>query len=131
MALLPLATVDDLETWLGQAVAVARADAILAAASTLVRSHTGRAWTDADGEWEDTATDLQQQIVREVTVRVAARVYTNPYGTTQETTGPFSRAVAAWSAMGMALTPDEREALPASIGGGIPGLSSVRVVAPM
>lgn len=126
----PLATLDDLEVWSSSVIPnAARAEAILIAASTLVRSTTGRTWVDADEEWEEGVTDLQQDQVRTVVVMVADRVYANPAGVTQEAVGPFSRTVAAWAAYGMELTDTELEMLPGG-SSGIPGLTSIRVVAP-
>lgn len=131
MPLPALAPIDDLEEWLGVEVVSARAGAILAAASTLVRTTTGRVWVDADGELEEglTEDDLKLQAVREVVVMVATRVYTNPGGVQQQTSGPYSETVAAWASLGMALTETELGMI-ASPAGGIPGLSSVRVIAP-
>lgn len=125
-----LATIDDFEEWSSSPVTnLVRADAILAAASTLVRSSTGRAWVDADGEWEDGVTDLQKDQLRTVVVTVTERVYANSGGVTQEAVGPFSRTVAAWAAFGLELTPAEHSMLPGG-SSGIPGLTSIRVVAP-
>lgn len=133
MALPALAELNELEDWLGVSITeardAARAGAILAAASTLVRTHTGRAWVDADGDPEEGIDETKLAAVRQVVVQVADRVYTNPRGATQETAGPFSRSVAAWAAQGMSLTDDEKAMIGASTGG-IPGLSSIRVVAP-
>lgn len=131
MALSPLAAFDDLEAWMGRPVSnYPRAEAILSAASTLVRTHTGRLWVDAEGNPEDGISEIKLQAAREVVVMVADRVYNNPRGTTQETAGPYSRSVAAWAALGMSLTDSEIAMLGGSLEGGIPGLSSVRVVAP-
>lgn len=127
----PIASWDDLEAWSSQPISnVERAEAILAAASTLVRSFTGRMWVDADGEWEEAVTDLQKDQVQTVVVAVAERVYTNPQGATQETVGPFSRSVAAWASLGLSLSDEEKAMLAPSNTSGIPGLSSIRVVAP-
>lgn len=57
MALVPLATVEDMETRLGKAIPVGterdRAQALIADASTLVRHEVGRTWVDAEGELQD------------------------------------------------------------------------------
>jgi hypothetical protein len=109
-----IATLDDLDTWLGTGVVdnPARAEAILAAASTLVRAKTGAAWVDADGEpLEDVDTD-ELEAVRTVVVQVAARVWLNPHGDTQRTTGPFSHSVAEWASLGLSLTEAEADMLP-------------------
>lgn len=126
----PIASIDDFETWSSVEITnVVRAEAILCAASTLVRSSTGRTWVDADGEWEEGVTALDQDRVQTVVVTVSDRVYNNSNGTTQETTGPFSRTVAAWAAYGLSLTEAEVGMLPGG-SSGIPGLTSIRVVAP-
>jgi hypothetical protein len=137
MALPALAELHELEDWLGVSITdardAARAGAILAAASTLVRTHTGRMWVGVDEEGaavpEEGIDETKLAAVRQVVVQVADRVYNNPRGATQETAGPFSRSVAAWAAQGMSLTDDEKAMIGASTGG-IPGLSSIRVVAP-
>lgn len=123
-----LASPADLETWLGQQIeapAAARAQAILHAASTLVRNHTGRPWI-VDGDDgptpEDGVSEVRLDAVRTVVITVAARVYTNPNGTVAQTTGPFSRTVAAWASLGLALSDDERSLLS---GGGFRGLGTV------
>lgn len=109
-----------------------RAEAILAAASTLVRTFTGRVWVDVDDEpdSDEPSYELEFDAAQTVVLIVSQRVYLNPSGTTQETTGPFSRSVAAWSAMGLALSDDEKEMLGGGQPDAIPGLSSIRVVAP-
>jgi hypothetical protein len=125
----PLATDTDLVTWLGHEVNVPRAVAILNASSTLIRNHTGRVWVDEDGVTEDGVSDLHLEGVRLVCLSVAARVYTNPNGKSQSTSGPFSWSVAAWAAMGLALTDEEKAQLPGQVGA-VQGLSSIRVQAP-
>lgn len=108
-----IATLDDLDPW----VTIDnedRADAILAAASTLVRSRTGQAWVDADGAQLEDVDDDDFEAVKTVVVQVALRVYQNPLGITQQATGPFSRSVAAWAALGLSLTEDEVAMLPVS-----------------
>lgn len=131
MAMSPLATVEDLSTWMGVPVTDGdRAAAIIAAASTLVRNYTGRTWVDAEGEPEVGVTELQLDSVHTVVILVAERVWSNPRGVTQQVAGPFSESVAAWAAYGLALTDDEKTMLPTPSGSGIPGLSSVRVQAP-
>src|SRR5690606_20700568 len=122
----PLAQVDDLETWMHVEISgssTSRAAAILAAASTLVRQHTGRVWVDADGELTDDATDdpVRFDAVQQVVVIVAERVYKNPNGSTQQTTGPFGHSIADWAALGLALRAEEKEML-GGTSGGIPGL---------
>lgn len=112
MALPPLATIDDLTAWLGSEPSNEdRAEAILAAASTLVRSHTGRTWVGADGEPNTDLTADDLEVAKTVVVTVAARVWTNPNGTTQQTAGPYSQSVAAWAALGLELTKTEKNLL--------------------
>jgi hypothetical protein len=93
---------------------VDRAAAILSAASTLVTSRTGQAWVDADGIQLETVDDDDFEAVKTVVVLVAARVWVNPHGATQQATGPFSESVAAWAASGLSLTEDEIAMLPIS-----------------
>lgn len=123
----PLAEVDDLEVWMGVEISgesTSRAVAILAAASTLVRSYTGKVWVDADGETSD-ATDnpVRFDAVQQVVVLVSERVWKNPNGNTQENTGPFSHTVEAWAALGLALRDEEK----AMLGGSslVPGLGVI------
>ena len=116
-----IATLDDLDPWV-TVTNDERAEAILAAASTLVRSKTGQAWVDADGVQLEDVDDDDFEAVKTVVVQVAARVYQNPLGITQQATGPFSRSVAAWAALGLSLTDDERAMLPSTIDGLRPAL---------
>ncbi len=124
----PLAGVDDLGTWLGAelpASSTPRAVAILSAASTLVRQHTGRAWVDGDGPTSDATDDpVRFDAVQQVVVLVAERVWKNPNGNTQQTTGPFGATVADWAALGLALRDEEKEML-GGTSGGIPGLGTI------
>lgn len=119
----PLASSDELETWMGVAVSNPdRAEAILAAASTLVRVETGRTWVDEDGATEDDVTTLQMEQVKTVVILVAERVWSNPRGITQQSTGPFSASVAEWAAYGLALTDSEKAMLPTTSGSTRPKL---------
>lgn len=116
MALPLLATVDDLAAWVGT-IATAdetRAEAVLAAASTLVRSETRRAWVVDGGGLDDsdpTIDDDDLEIARTVVVAAAGRVWRNPGGLIAETTGPFSARFADWVAEGLRLTDTEKEML--------------------
>jgi hypothetical protein len=122
-----IASVDDLATWLGVEITnEERAEAILAAASTLVRSKSGRAWVDASGVQLADADDDDFDIVKTIVVQVAARVWTNPHGITQETTGPYSRSTAAWAALGLSLTESEADMLPILLDSKRPALWSMR-----
>lgn len=124
-----LATYDEFVIWMGRDVDNSeRAQAILDAASTLVRSHSGRAWVD-DGTPDTDLTATQLDAARTVVLMVAQRVYNNPDGVTQQAAGPYSKSVAAWAAYGLELTAAEKSLIAVN-SGGIPGLSSIRVVAP-
>lgn len=129
MALPSLATVDDLATWLGTTITDEdRAEAILTAASTLVRSTSGRSWVDADGEPEEGLTETELDAAHTVVLMVAARVRNNSEGVISQTSGPYSKTVAAWAAYGLELTDVEKGLI--SPAGGVAGLTSIRVVAP-
>lgn len=86
MTPVPLASLDELETWLGSTIDgfdAARAEAVLGAASSLIRSAAGVTWADTPVPDE----------VHTVALTVAARVYRNPDAASQmsDTTGPFTR----------------------------------------
>lgn len=100
-----LATVEDLEFAVGHAIDDGLrefAEWVLRAASARVRSYTGCDWDDPDEVPES---------IRVVTVAVAARVYRNPGGYVQDTTGPFTVRLAERAGDGIYLTGDEREIL--------------------
>lgn len=124
MALPPLADVADLDAWLpgvaivGDDDAEARAEAVLSAASAIVRAENGKNWVDENGELLDDIPDAVSVLV----VQLAARLWANPTGLTQETAGPFS-AMHGRST----LTDDERGVLTDNTAG---GLGSIQVVAP-
>lgn len=104
MALDPLVTAEDLERWLTatfDASAAAKAGAVVAAASALVRSEAGVTWEGMD---------LPDQ-VRVVTLQVAARVFTNPNGVVQESIGSYSVQYADPEASGLFLTASEKAML--------------------
>lgn len=124
MALPPLADVAALDAWLpgvaivGDAAAEERAEAVLAAASAIVRAENGKTWVDEDGDLIDDIPDAVPALV----VQLAARMWANPTGLTQETAGPFS----AMHGRGT-LTDDERGVLTDNTAG---GLGAIQVVAP-
>ena len=124
MALPPLADVAALDAWLpgvvivGDAAAEERAEAVLAAASAYVRAENGKNWVDENGDLVDDIPDAVAVLV----VQVAARLWANPTGLTQETAGPFS----ATHGQGT-LTDAERGVLADNTAG---GLGSIQVVAP-
>lgn len=118
-----VASVDDLNAMLVTEVDnQERAEAILAAAYTLVRSKTGRAWVDADGVQLDDVTDDDFELVKTVVVQVATRVWLNPRGIMQQAIDGYSESVAAWAALGLSLTEDELGMLPITRGGSRPAL---------
>lgn len=123
-----LATVNDLGTYLGAQITDtdARAAVILATASAQVRAAAGQTWLDAEGRLTSV-----HELAWTVTIQAAARAWANPTGAASGTAGPFA---ATWAA-GVALTADEKEQLaalprPGAANGSVPGLGSVRVVAP-
>jgi hypothetical protein len=124
MALPPLADVAALDAWLpgvtivGDEAAEERAEAVLAAASAFVRAENGKNWVDEEGELLEDIPDEIPVLV----VTVAARLWTNPAGATQETAGPFSVSRGPGT-----LTDGERELLADQTAG---GLGSIQVVAP-
>lgn len=133
MSLPPLASVDDLATWPGVTIGdnqIDQAEALLDAASTLVRTFTGRLWIGEDDLPEAGVTAIKLAAVRSVVVIAAARVWNNPTMTTQQSAGPYSRSVNEWAAMGLILTDEEKEMIGGATGGGVTGLGSVRVVVP-
>lgn len=100
-----LATVEDLEFAVGHAIdddLREFAEWVLRAASARVRSYTGCDFDDPDRVPES---------IRVVVVAVAARVYRNPSGYVQDTTGPFTVRLAERAGDGIYLTGDERETL--------------------
>lgn len=123
MALPPLASTDDLAVWLGRAVSNEdQAEAVIAAASTLVRTETGRTYVDEDGNLEEDLPDA----VRTVVVLVASRVLSNPDSYISETIAGYSYRVADGTVFGLELTDTERRML----GGTESALTSVRVESP-
>jgi len=102
----PLATVTDLANWTGDSIPAddAQALAILRAASSRVRVHCGRDFDSDSGV---------PAAVSDVVVGIAARVWRNPEGYIQDTTGPFTVRWTERVAEGVFLTGDERETLAA------------------
>lgn len=122
MALPPLADATALAQWLGVTFSeddTERAEAVLAAASAVVRAGSGELYVDEEGELVDPLPDA----VPVVTVQVAAKMWANPAGVTQETRGPFSVTYDL-----DALTDDQRTLVSS---GHVSGLSSIQVVAPL
>jgi hypothetical protein len=103
MVAAPLAPLEALEVWLGAPLCgsdVARAEAVLAAVSSLVRSVAGVTWDGVPVPDE----------IHTVTLEVAARVYRNPTSASQlsQTTGPFTESRSFTTAAGLYLTPQEK-----------------------
>ena len=110
MALPPLATVNDLSAWIGRSLTdtgeTMRAEAVLSHASTRVRTYVGQSWVDESGELGDVP-----DVVRDVTVRVAARAFRNPEDLDSVTLDDGTKR---WGAVrGLALTDEDREDLAA------------------
>lgn len=82
MATLP-PLVDTLAAWVGQDIDPAdlRAEAVLSAATALVRGYAGQAWDD----------DSVPDDVASIALQVAARVWHNPQGIVSETIDDYSR----------------------------------------
>ncbi len=112
MGLPALAPVTDLAAWMGISITgetdTERARALLAAASTLVRTRAGENWVDAEGRLESGIPDGIPQVV----VAVAARLWANPTGASSSGAGPFTTA---WP-VGFALTDAEADMVDAAMG---------------
>lgn len=109
MALPALATLDDLETRLGQSVDgpdVGQALWLLEFASDRVRARTGRTWTDDDGALLDVPS-----LATKVTVEMVFRAVTNPEGVTQDTAGPFTLSFGPEAAQRIYIAREERDDL--------------------
>lgn len=106
MALPPLASEADLAAWVGQADALSdpRAGAVLSAASSLVRAHTGQSWPDPE------VSTPVPDVVQAVVVQVAGRVWSNPDGLTSVTLDDGTRRWQPGST-GLMLTDAEKELL--------------------
>lgn len=116
MALPPLAEISDLAAWLGEEIDDdnQRAEALLAAASRLVRAETRREWRTEDDELDDgdpALTTDALEVAQQVTVSVAARMWANPTGVIHETEGPFSARWSEQVAEGLYLTDTEKAML--------------------
>lgn len=97
----PLASTDQFADWLGVTLTgsdLTRADSILVAASSLVRSEAGRTWED------ETVPDDVVAVV----LQAAERKYRNPAGETQKTVGDVSVSYGNSAAVGLYLTDDEK-----------------------
>ena len=105
MARPALATVEDLERLLGEAVPDEdQAEARLEQASELVRAYARVDWLSDD---ESEVEDVPGQIPG-VVIAIVERASRNPSGATQETAGPFSRSFGSEAAARMYLTAGEK-----------------------
>lgn len=103
----PLATLDDLADWLGEVIEhedAVRARSALAAASVLVRAHTGRS---------EFTTETAADTVRVVVLSCAARAYTNPEGWSHERVDDWGAGGRPVQEAGLFLTATERRMLDA------------------
>lgn len=124
MALPSLATVSDLAAWVGRDIPESdpRAGAVLSHASTRVRTFARQTWTDD----ADALTDVPD-IVRDVTVRVAARAWRNPEDLDSVTLDDGTKR---WgSVRGLVLTDEDREDLREYLPGNGTALSGFGVIA--
>lgn len=106
MALPPLATVYDLSAWVGREIDFndPRAGAVLSHASNRVRTYVGLSWADATGALSEVP-----DVVRDVTVRVAARAWNNREELDSVTLDDGTKR---WgSVRGLVLTDEDREDL--------------------
>lgn len=106
----PLVELADFATWLGLAEFSGedepRAEAVLAAASALVREEARRTWVDAETGELTPVPDAVQVIVKEA----AKRAWLNPEGYTAEGDGDYNYKLEAESA-GIYLTEEEQRIL--------------------
>lgn len=104
----PLAAVSDLAARVGETIANddTQAAYFLGAASALIRSETGRTWVDDSNELSGVPAD-----VTVICVEAAARLWRNPDGVIQETTGPFTQRLPDKFADGLFLTASEKSQL--------------------
>lgn len=102
-----LAPVSALAARAGETISNDDAQAIyfLDAASALIRSETGRRWLV-----EGVPTDVPAEVAV-ICVEVAARLWRNPEGAIQETTGPFTQRLPDKFADGLFLTATEKSQL--------------------
>lgn len=105
----PLASNHDFERWPGVVVTEAQADQVeflLERASSLVREHTGQTWITVVDD-VSVLGDVPD-IVRDIVVEMAIRVWNNPKNIKSDTTGPFTAQLAPGD---MVLTDDQKNQL--------------------
>lgn len=118
-----LADLEAFKQWPGVNVPAGKdesAQAVLDAASAIVRSEAGQDWV-SDGSPQTLSDDLPD-IVPVIVVTMSARVWNNPNGFIQRSTGPFSGSYAQWAALGLVLTDQEKAQLVPASGAKRPGL---------
>ena len=119
-----LASITDLATRVGETIATndERAQWFLDTSSSMVRSYSTKTWLNAAG---DAVEDVPEE-VRRITTEVAARVWGNPEGLSQETVGPFTGRRPDLFADGFFLTGTEKSQLAKYRGSGF-GLYTIGV----
>lgn len=124
MAVTSLATIADLAVRVGETIPTddAQAQWFLDTASGIIRTYTSRTWL-LDGVLADVPDE-----VRRIAVEVAARVWLNPSGNTQETVGPFTERRPELFADGFFLTGTEKSTLSKYRGSGLGGLWTIQQV---
>lgn len=108
-----------------------RAQAVLDDASRLIRRVAGKSWvTDGEIDFGDLA-DWRQEEIERITLAAAKRAFTNPDAAESMSLGDAAVTLADASA-DVYLKADEVAAIQDAVlpSGAVPGLSSVRVVAP-
>lgn len=111
--MLPLATVEDVESRLARQFTVdetTRVTALLDDASALVRDEAGRTWLDVNGVLE-----AVPAAVRAVVLRAVERAVRNPQGFSAESAGDYSYQRTGVE-QGVYLTEQERKILRRAIG---------------
>lgn len=124
MARPALATVDELQTALGEADPITdedQAGSLLERASEIVRAEAHKTWLNDDED--DLSEDLPGQIPG-VVVSMVERASRNPTGTTQEQAGPFSRSFGPAAADRLFLTKWERKVIAEAAGQNV-GLGTI------
>lgn len=125
MALPAFATVDDVVAEMGTVTDEERTERLLAKASNLIRSESGRTWVDDDGELD--GTEFQLEILRDITTSVTIRCLRNPSGIVQETAGPFSQSFDQNTQPSVWLTKTEKAQIAQLVGGsGLTTISTTR-----
>lgn len=137
MATPPLADVPAFKNWPGVTVAAGQesaAEAVLRFVSSRVRLVStqagGPTWLIPPEDDDDDFTLAPvPDVIAELVVSVAARVWANPDGKSSKTTGPFA---SSWADK-ITLSEDEKATIREVVGAGsniVPGLSSVKLTAP-